>query len=170
LQSGNKTTFAVSKVSDANVTSEIENTTAGEPAVVKVTVPDDATGNVTITIGNITKTVPVTGGENEIIIPGVPVGEHNVTITYNGDDKYNPQTITDKLAVLPENTTEDDIKVNDLNNGTLIIEVPENATGTVTVVVDGENYTAVIENGKAIVDLTNATPGDHNVSVIYSGD
>ena len=50
--------------------------------------PADATGNVTFTIGNIYKTFGVTGGNNSFVVTGVPVGEHNVTVTYSGDGKY----------------------------------------------------------------------------------
>jgi hypothetical protein len=67
----------------------VANITVGEPAVVNVTLPADATGNVTVTIGNITKTVGITGGNNSIVIIGVPVGEHNVTVVYNGNEKYD---------------------------------------------------------------------------------
>ena len=71
----NSAKVIVTKVASADVDATVENITAGEPAVVKVTVPEDATGNVTVKIGNITKTAPVSGGENEIIILDVPQGE-----------------------------------------------------------------------------------------------
>ena len=169
-QSKANASFEVSKVKDAEIKSEIENTTADQPAVVKVTLPDDATGTVTVTVGNVTRTVPVTGGENEILIPGVPQGEHNVTITYNGDEKYEPQTVADKINVAPAPIPEDFMEIINNDGNTVTINVPEDATGNITVTVDGENYTARIENGTAIVDLSNATPGDHNITLTYSGD
>jgi hypothetical protein len=164
------TTVVVSKVENANVNATVENITVGEPAVVKVTVPDDATGNVTITIGDINKTVPIAGGENEIIITDVPVGEHNVTVTYNGDDKYDPVTVTDKINVTKAEINPDDIGLTDNGNGTITITIPGNASGNVTVKIGNETYNATVTNGKAIVNITNATPGTHNVTVIYSGD
>ena len=157
-QSKANASFEVSKVKDANVTAEVENTTADQPAVVKVTLPDDATGTVTVTIGNVSKTVPITGGENEIFIPDVPQGEHDVTITYNGDDKYEPQTVTDKINVGPAPIPGDFMEVISNDDGTVTIKVPEDATGNITVTLDGENCTARIENGTAVVDLSNATP------------
>ena len=147
--------------------------TLGEPVSVTVTVPDDATGNVTVTIGNVTMTVPVTGGENIISVPGVPVGEHDVIVTYNGDDKYDPVTTNDTVKVNPKQTSPEDVKVTDLGNGTVIITVPENATGNVTVKVGNETVVAEVINGTATVDFSNMSdlkPGVNDIVVIYSGD
>ncbi len=72
LQSVNDTVkLLVNKVADAEISASADNITVGDPAVIKVSVPEDVTGNVTVTIGNITRTVPIAGGENEIIVPGV---------------------------------------------------------------------------------------------------
>ncbi len=67
--------------------------------IVKVTVPEDAKGNVTVKIGNTTKVVDVTGGENTIAIPGVGEGTHDVEVVYSGDDKYDSKTITKTITV-----------------------------------------------------------------------
>ena len=169
-ESGNDSArLVVSKVIDTEINASVGNITYGEPAVVNVTLPGDATGNVTVVIGNITKTIPISGGLNEIIVPGVPVGEHNVTITYNGDGKYDAVNITKVIKVSPVNLT-DDVKVIDQGNGTVVVLVPGNATGNVTVKVGNNTYNATVINGTAIVNVNNETPGEHNITVIYSGD
>ena len=171
LSSSNDTAkVIVNKVSDAEISASADNITVGDPAVIKVTVPEDATGNVTVTIGNITRTVPITGGENEIIVPGVPVGDHEVKVTYNGDDKYLPANTTTSLTVKPIETSPDDIKVIDQGNGTVVVVVPANATGNVTLNVNGTNYTAPVVNGTATFDLTDVAPGTYDVTATYSGD
>ena len=48
--------------------------------------------------------------------------------------------------------------------------VGDNATGNVTIKVDGKEFNATVVNGTAIVNITNVTPGTHEVEVIYSGD
>jgi hypothetical protein len=170
LSSSNDTAkVLVNKVADVEITASADNITVGDPAVIKVTVPEDATGNVTVTIGNITRTVPITCGENEIIVPDVPVGEHEVKVTYNGDDKYMPANTTTSLTVKPAETSPDDIKVVDQGNGTVVITVPGNE-GNVTVKIGDETYNATVVNGTAVVTLTNATPGVHEIDVAYSGD
>ena len=171
LQSINDTVkLIVSKVDDAEITSSVENITVGDPAVIKVTVPEDATGNVTVTIGNITRTVPINGGENEILVPGVPVGDHEVKVTYNGDNKYLPANTTTSLTVKPAETDPSDIKVVDEGNGTVVVVVPKDATGNVTITINGTDYTSTVINGTATFDLTDENPGTYNVTATYSGD
>ena len=171
LQSINDTVkLIVSKVDDAEITSSVENITVGDPAVIKVTLPEDATGNVTVTIGNITRTVPITGGENEILVPGVPVGDHEVKVTYNGDNKYLPANTTTSLTVKPAETDPSDIKVVDEGNGTVVVVVPKDATGNVTITINGTNYPSPVINGTATFDLTDENPGTYNVTATYSGD
>ena len=148
----------------------VANITVGEPAVVNVTLPADATGNVTITIGNITKTVAILGGNNSIAIVGVPVGEHNVTVVYNGNDKYDKVNVTGKIKVSPVNTTEGNFIVQDLGNGTVIVHVPENATGNITIKIGNNNFTGNISDGKAVINLTGMRPGEYNSTIVYSGD
>lgn len=46
----------------------------------------------------------------------------------------------------------------DLGNGTIVVNVPEDATGNVTVKVDGKTYSAEVVNGTAVINLENATP------------
>ena len=69
-----------------NIAAEVDNVPVGEDVNVKVTIPEGGDGDVTVTIGNITKTVSVTRGENVISIPGVSEGTHNVKISYSGND------------------------------------------------------------------------------------
>jgi hypothetical protein len=146
----------------------------GENAVFDVTVPDDATGTVTVKVGDVEQTVAVTGGVNHIIVPGIPVGENQeVTVTYNGDAKYAPNATTTTLTVSQKPTSPDDIKVIDNGDGTVTVIVPDNATGNVTVQIGDEVLPAeALKDGKAVINLTNssAKPGKHNITVSYSGD
>ena len=48
--------------------------------------------------------------------------------------------------------------------------VPDDATGTITIEVDGRNYTASIKNGKAVFHISGLSPGSHGIKVFYSGD
>ena len=51
-----------------------------------------------------------------------------------------------------------------------MVYVPEDATGKVSVNVDGKNYTADIINGTAVVVLKDLVLGENNVTVTYLGD
>ena len=57
----------------------------GDNVTVTVTLPEDATGN--ITIGN--ETIPLINGTASAVLTNLPAGNTTVPITYSGDEKYN---------------------------------------------------------------------------------
>ncbi len=159
---------------DPAITANTTEIILGENAVISVTLPDDATGTVTITIGDVNVTSGVSGGLNNIIVPNVPAGaDQTVTVVYNGDDKYAKDTTTTELTVKPKETKAEDFKVEDKGNGTIIVTVPEGATGKVNLTIGNETYEANITDGKAVFDIankTNQTPGVHDITLTYTGD
>ena len=112
-------------------------------------------------------TVAVSGGNGEIVIEGLPVGDYVVSVKYNGDSKYLTAENTTTFKVSPLHT---DLEIIDQGNGTVVVIVPGNATGNITIEVENQTYTGPVINGTAIINLTNVTPGVHNITVIYSGD
>ena len=56
------------------------------------------------------------------------------------------------------------------SGGDYSISLPSDATGTLTVTVDGVSYTETLVNGKATVNVPELTTGTHNITVAYSGD
>ena len=98
-ESANAETFFVISKSTTDVDVEIKDTVAGGDMEVKVTIPADATGNITVTVGNETKTVPADGGENTIVISNMTEGNQTVTVTYSGDGKYNSTTVIRNVTV-----------------------------------------------------------------------
>ena len=154
----------------STVTVKVNNITYGGTAVVEVTVPVDATGNVTVTIGDKSYNVTVSGGKGVLVVPDIDAGTYTVEAKYNGDDKYSSSSNSTILDVAKVKVSPDDVKVVDQGNGTVVVVVPENATGNITIKVGDKNYTAPIVNGTAVVTVDNSTPGTHDVEVIYSGD
>ena len=132
-----------------------------------MTVPKDATGNITVKVNNTVVVVGIVNGIAQAIIPYLKVGNYTVDVTYNGDGKYLSSTNATKLTV---NKVSSEIIVVDHGNGTVVVIVPGNATGNVTIEVEGKNFTGPVINGTAVINLTNVTPGEHNITVIYSGD
>ena len=154
----------------SNVSVQIGNVTYGDNVVVEVTGPEDATGTVTVTVDGKNYTANVTGGKATVIVPDIKAGNHTVDVIYSGDDKYAPNSTSTVVEVDKAVVDPNDIKVIDQGNGTVVVVVPEGATGDITVEIDGENYTVPIVDGVATVTLTNATPGAHEIEVTYSGD
>ena len=121
-------------------------------------------------VGVGTYTVPVANGTATLVVKDLPAGTYTVNVSYNGDGKYLTNNNHTTFTVSRVNTTEDDIMVIDQGNGTVVVVVPDNATGNVTIKVGNNTYVANITNGTAVIDLVNETPGTHNITVIYSGD
>ena len=114
----------------------------------------------------------IINGKAKIIIPELPSGEYNVNVTYEGDDKYLPSSTTVEFTVTKVNTpisaTGDEIEQG--QDATVVVTVPSDATGNVTITVDGKEYTTDVKDGKAVFVIPGLTKGDHEVTARYSGD
>ena len=101
LESSTSTSFEVSKVdlkpNETNV--DIKDEQNGSANNVEITLPEDATGTITVNVDGVNYTYPAHGGLNNISIDGLPMGDHNVTVTYSGDDKYDNFTISKEVNV-----------------------------------------------------------------------
>ena len=64
--------------------------------------------------------------------------------------------------------TADEVKVGE--DSTITINLPSDATGTVTVTIDGKKYTTEVVNGKAVIKVHGLPAGKYNAIVVYSGD
>ena len=148
---------------------DVPEITEGEPLVVTVEVPDGATGNVTVVIDGKEYPGEVKDGVATVVIDNLTAGDKTYVVKYSGDDNYTDTYVIGNLTV-KEGKSDSDIAVVDYGNGTVVVVVGDNATGNVTVVIDGKNVTAPVVDGVAIVDLGNVTPGTHDVEIIYSGD
>jgi len=155
----------------ANIGAEVDNVPVGEDVIVKVTVPEGGDGNMTVKIGNITKTVPVTGGENSISISGVPEGTHDVVIDYSGNDKFEPETINKKVNVFRSINAENikrgwnspyDYKAEFLDGeGNVLVNTD------VQYVINGKTYTVKTDSqGIAFLTTSKLAVGKYDVTII----
>ena len=149
---------------EPEITIELSNMTEE----IIITLPSDAKGNITVKVDNMTvNTTDVT--TSPIIIPiNVTSGNHTVEVIYSGDDKYLPcsnSTIINVPKIEPEITIE-------LSNMTeeIIITLPSDAKGNITVKIDDETYNVPINDGVAVLNISDLASGLHNVTVTYSGD
>ena len=159
---------------DLNASVSVDPITVGEDAVIVVSDLKDATGNVTVVVNGKTYTAPINDGKATITVSGLT---ENATalISYLGDDKYNNFTDSVNIVVNPkekENATItiDVPPVTEGQNTTVNVELPKDATGNVTAVVDGKTYTAPVKDGKATITIPDLAAGNYNVPVTYSGD
>ncbi|MBE6495064.1 MAG: hypothetical protein E7Z78_01325 [Methanobrevibacter thaueri] len=151
------------------ITVKAENTTY--PGDVIIAINTDASGKYTITVGNQTKDETLTAGTNTITFTGVKVGNYTITVKYGETENYTgAMNDTVKVSVLKNETFEPEITaINTANETVITFTFPEDATGNVTVIVDGKQYNATVENGKAIVTMP-LIPLDSTVDFEYTGD
>ena len=165
----NTTSFTVSKVSDYDFNATVTpNVYLGDNATITLSLPNGATGNVTVKVGdNEAKTFNVA---ETITIDGFIAGDNVVNVTYNGNDIYDAKSVVKNISALNKPT----ITIPEIAAGkatTTTITLPENATGNVTVFVDGKEYSVVpLTNGSATVTIPELPAGKHNVTISYSGD
>ena len=165
LASQNTAKFTVSKLNlDVIVTAQ--NITAGSTENIEINLSENENGIVLVNVGSNGYYVNITDGNGVLILNHLNAGDYNVSAVFLGDDKYNSQSNVTSFTVKP--VTDEDIKINvDDENKTIIIEVPGNQTGNVTVIIDGKNVTGEVINNTIVVNITDLLPGNHTVEVIY---
>ena len=124
---------------------------------------ENATGNVTVTVGENIYNSSVMWG---MAFVSIPQSRENVTayIYYPGDDNYcNASTTVDIIAKKGLNITVSVDPIHVCENAILIITGLENATGNVSVIAGRGFYNAPIVNGTAIATIS----GLNNTSTAY---
>jgi hypothetical protein len=139
----------------------------GDDAKVTVTVGPDMTGQVSVTVDGKSYLADINNGTAVVYVPGLKEGTYNATVKYLGDDRYEPSNSTFPMTVQAPITAE----VNGTGNGSqVVVNVPNNGTGNITVMIDGENRNYTLENGTVKANLTGLEPGEHNLTVIYTDE
>ena len=146
----------------------------GEDAVINIKVgPKGLTGNVTVTLEGKPYIVPLdNNSEAVLVVSGLKAGTKNVTVEYNGTILYRPSENSTTFDVLklkpPVDIEAPEITVGE--DGEIIVYVPDDATGTITIEIEGKRYTADIEDGMAIFIVPGLKVGVHDIVAYYSGD
>ncbi|WP_407377214.1 Ig-like domain repeat protein [Methanobrevibacter sp.] len=161
------TTFNILKATNT-INVSASNVGYGNPVVITVHAWVD--GDYNIDVNGTLVNVRVAGGQGETEL-SLPVGQYYANAIFNNPN-YDTDITNAKFSVLPVC----DIKVNyneDVVSGENIIfnvAVDNDATGNITLYFANDEYTTAINNGKAIIEVSNVGSGDHNVSIVYDGD
>ena len=171
LSSSNSTKFTISKLA-SSVAVDVGDIVVGEDAVIGVSVPDIVFGVVNVTVNGRSYNVAIVDGKGVLIISNLAAGDYDVNVNYAGDNKYVASSNSTKFTIskLPSSVL---VNVKDIvvgEDAVISIALPEDATGNVTVNVNGKNYTAVAKYGVASVTISNLANGTYNVSVFYNGN
>ena len=164
--------FKVNKV-DSSVAVNVNNIKVGEELTITVNVPSDATGDVTVSVDGKEYKVAIENGKAVKTISGLKADDYTVTVKYAGDNNYNEATADAEFSVSKISDYNMDISVPEIKEGvnsTISVDLPKDATGTVTVEIDGKKYTANVIDGTANVIVFGLSAGDYNITTVYSGD
>ena len=164
------------------------NIAMGDSEKITVRVNEDATGSVTITVDGKTYSAPIDKGLTTFKIDNLASGSYDVLASYDGDENYLPGTNTSSFNVeKPGASASVPVKANEKTkaNSTIIVNanniamgdsekitvrVNEDATGSVTITVDGKTYSAPIDKGLTTFKIDNLASGSYDVLASYDGD
>ena len=171
VYSGDDTYYGNEATSEFDVSYNIDidgDSIYGEDSIITINLPEGAEGNVTVTIDNETFNATVEDGVAYVNASALGYGSHEITVNYSGDDKYPAKTVSSEINVDANIDIPEEVPY---NGGEISINLPSDATGNVTVIID-DNVTVVVSvvNGTAKIPLNNLSMGEHEISVEYSGD
>ena len=162
---------------DSKVTIDpITNVTVGNDVVIYYKVENYTSIKLEFTNPNDEITVDYELFEDRIVVHNLAAGDYEVKV-YNMENEFyntdadvalftvNKIDVSDKISIEPETITYGE-------NATVIVNgFPEAATGNVTIKVGNKNYTAKVEGGQAIIEISGLAAGTYeDLAVEYSGD
>ena len=172
LASEDSAKFNVTKLA-STIDIAVDNIKVGEDAVISVALPEDATGEVIISVNGKNYTVMTKYGMANVTISDLANGTYSVDAFYNGDDIYAPiknSTAFTVSKVSDYNMTVDIADIVKGENATITVTIPEDGTGSVIVTINGTDYKGTVIKGIAKVIIPDLDEGTYKVVTFYTGD
>ena len=168
----NSTTFEV-VARETSMVVDVESGSYGDKVNITVTLPNDVTGYVTITIGDNSYVANIGGdGVARLSISNLEPGTFDVVVSYDGDDNYNKVSNSSTFTI-ERKTTNIDVSAGDINKGetaVVTVTVPVDATGIITITIGGNQYNKTIDNGFVVFEIVGLGVGTYNIVAEYAGD
>ncbi|MEE1335459.1 Ig-like domain repeat protein [Methanobrevibacter sp.] len=144
----------------------------GEDLIIQITVPRDATGNLTLTVGNITQVKEITNANMKFVFANLSADNYNVIVNYEGNQKYSSQVKTTNVNI---NKYVSSVKVNlseiEVDKDLIItITTNDDATGNISLYINSKLETLTLSKSRANYTIRNITRGDYIIKAVYSGD
>ena len=160
---------------NANILVISSDITEGFNATVTVNLNNDIEDNITLSINNRNYTKHPINGVLNFTISDLPVGVNYYTIIFNGNSKYSSRNIYQQLTVfkkIKENITlnviSDNIKLG--QTARIIVNTDKNASGNITLIIDGRNFTKSLTDNMAVFKVSNLSVGVYNYTIGYFGN
>ena len=165
-------TFNVKKITPA-LTILDDDIVEGETAVIKVYLPKDIGDELVLTINSQSIKSKASNGEVNFTVNGLTLGKYDYTVSFEGNSKYNSQSVSDSIEVLEKAKKQVNLTVTDSLMGSSIlinVELPVDVTGSVTLNFDSLVFVKTPVNGKTSFKINNLENNVYNYTVIFEGD
>ncbi len=144
----------------------------GSPVGITLTTDEDVTGDVSIKIDEIFDKKEIVGGKVEFTVENLTADSYAVEICYGGNKNYLPKNLTSNFSVRKYDST---ITISKGNveigkDVVLIFTVNQDASGYITVNVNGKKENVTVLNGTATYMINNISKGLYVIEAVYSGD
>ena len=163
--------FSVYEIETELTITKPEKVTAGEDAEITVSLsPAGAAGDVAVYVDGTAYTPDVSG---RVTVPALSAGGHLIKAVYAGDGSYAPSTAYDVLAAeKAEQTLEIQVDPVILSSETneLNFTLPYGTEGTLTILINNEDYSKELDAGFAQVITPTLPVGKHTIAAYYPGD
>ncbi len=109
------------------------------------------------------------------LITALEEGSATLSISFKGNDRYLPSNTTVGINVIKKTVSSSDYNfeyeiIEELGQAVFKATLPEDMDGSFIVFIDGEAYSETIVDGHATIVVDGITPGDHKISMGYSGN
>ena len=145
----------------------------GEDEVINITFNDDATGNVTVYVGDQVFNRTITDHMVQIVVSRLAYGNYTVVVDYYGDVNYTKSTNSTKFSVI-KNDINVTVKVNStiftIEDAVVNITLSADINTTVVLRVNDVNYTVSIVNGKGKLVLSDLDNGTYVIHALFDGN
>jgi len=115
--------------------------------------------------GNVIK--ELTTKENSSKLSNLEVGEYTAVVINPGNEYILASNDTIKFNITRAEEYLFDV---DVVGSTVIVTLPNQATGNITLNISGKTFNQTLKEGQAIFNLENMTYGNYTASVSYTGD
>ena len=144
-----------------------------ENAIIAISLPEEINDLIWVSVGDEFIHIPLVNGSVLLNISDLSAGNYDVNVNYDGNYKYlsnssSASFIVDKYEPT-FNVNASDVCWTD-ESISIDVELPEDATGNVTISLNDELYTLPVINGTVNFNIPELSQGNYNAVVLYSGD
>ena len=151
-----------------------DNPCVFEKININITLPNNATGNITISVNDKNKAITELNASNIVDIADLLIGGLNtVYVKYSGDYWWDSQIkkVTVNVAKLAPSmevsVTPSTVKLEE--NFTIKINLPQNSTGKILIQINEENCQINVTDTN-VINLSSTRSGINKINITYSGD